>query len=342
MGETQVMSDRPTVVVTRRLPPAVERTLEERFDARLNPEDRPLSPKELSQALVTADGVLCTVTDRIDAAVLAATPLRARILANFGVGYNHIDIAEAERRGLVVSNTPGVLTESTADLTMALILMVARRLGEGERELRRGAWTGWRPTHLMAADVAGRTLGVVGLGRIGRAVARRASNGFGMRVLCSTPRMIPEAEANALNVTRVDSLEDLLAESDFVSLHCPALPETRHLINADRLARMKPTGFLINTARGDIVDQAALAQALEAGQLAGAGLDVYEDEPQVPQALLGREDVVLLPHLGSATASTRQAMGMKAVDNLELFFRTGEAPDAVTSRKTPPNPPPAR
>ncbi len=326
----------PTVIVTRRLPDLVEHELLTRFDARLNREDRAFDAGELSRALQQCDGLLCTVTDQVTRAVLATGPFRARVLANFGVGYNHIDLVAAEERGLTVTNTPGVLTESTADLAMALILMVARRLGEGERELRAGRWSGWRPTHMMGGDVAGRTLGIVGLGRIGRAVARRAHHGFGMRVCSYSPRPVSDAVAQAHGVTQVGSLAELVAQSDFVSLHCPATPETRHLIDRAALRQMKRTAFLINTARGDVVDESALVQALAAGTIAGAGLDVYEHEPQVAPELVARENVVLLPHLGSATESTRVAMGMRAVENLSAFFDHGKAPDTVSARVTRP------
>jgi lactate dehydrogenase-like 2-hydroxyacid dehydrogenase len=322
------MTSRPRVIVTRRLPGLVERRLDRLFNAELNREDRPFAPAELRRALAEADGVLCTVSDRIDAAVLSAEPMRARILANFGVGYDHIDLARARTRGLVVTNTPGVLTEATADLAMALILMVARRLGEGERELRRGEWKGWAPTHLMGTDVSGRTLGIIGFGRIGQAVSRRASLGFGMRVLSYSPGKRDHPPAGAPAVEQV-GLEELLEQSDFVSLHCPVTPATRHMMNRERLARMKPSAILINTARGEVVDEVALVEALASGRIAGAGLDVFEREPQVPSGLLERPTVVLLPHLGSATESTRTAMGMKAVDNLEAFFRSGTVPDEV-------------
>lgn len=324
------MSPRPRIVVTRRLPGAVERRLTELFNTDLNQDDRPFTAVRLRQALSAADGVLCTVTDQIDAAVLSVEPMRARILANFGVGYNHIDVITAGKRGLVVTNTPGVLTEATADIAIALMLMVARRLGEGERELRRGDWKGWAPTHLMGRDVSGRTLGIIGLGRIGRAVARRARHGFGMRLVSFTPRPATESEAGELGIHQME-LDQLLGEADFVSLHCPVTPATRHLINRERLARMKPSAVLINTARGDIVDEEALIDALRAGTIAGAGLDVYQREPSVAPGLLELENVVLLPHLGSATESTRTAMGMKAVDNLEAFFASGRAVDEVNS-----------
>ena len=314
------MSGRPVVVVTRRLPAAVEQELTRDFDARLNAEDRPLGPEGLMEALRSADAVLCTVTDRFTPDVLAAEPRRAELLANFGVGFNHIDVAAAKARGLAVSNTPDVLTDATADLAMTLLLMVSRRAGEGERHLRAGQWTGWRPTHMLGTQVAGKTLGLVGMGRIARAVAQRAHGGFGMRVIFHDPYP-PSAEiAASLGAEPRERLEDVLREGDFVSLHCPATPETRHLMNRERLALMRPEAYLINTARGDVVDEAALADALQARRIAGAGLDVFEREPQVTEALLGLENVVLLPHLGSATTETRVAMGMRALENLRLFF----------------------
>ncbi len=316
---------RPSVVVTRRLPAPVEEQVGKEFDARLNRDDHPFSAAELQDALRVAEGLLCTVTDRLSADVLAAQPLRAKILANFGVGFNNIDITAAKGRGLVVTNTPDVLTDDTADDAVMLMLMVARRAGEGERHVRSGAWTGWRPTHMLGTKVGGKTLGLIGLGRIARAVARRARFGFGMRVLYHDPYPPPPAVAAELGAEARDTVEEVLREADFVSLHCPATPETRHLINAQRLALMKPTAFLINTARGDVVDEAALVAALKQGRIAGAALDVYEREPQVTPDLLAMENVVLLPHLGSATQETRVAMGLRAFENLKAFF-AGAAP----------------
>lgn len=319
------MSARPQVVVTRRLPARVEEALAELFDARLNRDDRPLDAAALRDALRSADGVLCTVTDRMTAEVLAAEPLRAKILANFGVGYNHIDVEAAKARGLVVTNTPDVLTDDTADLAITLTLMVARRAGEGERHVRAGAWTGWRPTHLLGTKVTGKTLGVIGMGRIGRAVAQRAHRGFGMRILFHDPHPPPPEVWAPWGAERRETVDDVLRESDFVSLHCPASPETRHLIDGRRLALMKRTAFLINSARGDVVDERALVEALKAGRIAGAALDVYEHEPRVTPDLLEMENVILLPHLGSATVETREAMGFRALENLKAFF-AGAAP----------------
>jgi lactate dehydrogenase-like 2-hydroxyacid dehydrogenase len=317
------------VVVTRRLPEPVEEALRRDFDVRLNQEDRPLGSDGLQEALRSSDALLCTVSDRLTAEVLSAEPLRAKLLANFGVGFNHIDTAAAKARGLAVTNTPDVLTEATADLAITLLLMVSRRAGEGERHLRSRAWTGWRPTHMMGTQVSGKVLGLVGMGRIARAVARRAHQGFGMRVIFHDPYPPTPAEAAALGAEPRSTLDQVLEESDFVSLHCPAMPETRHLMNRDRLARMRRSAFLINTARGDVVDEAALVEALKSGAIAGAGLDVYEREPEVSPPLLAMENVVLLPHLGSATRETRVAMGMRALENLRLFFSGAPLRDRV-------------
>jgi lactate dehydrogenase-like 2-hydroxyacid dehydrogenase len=319
----------PKVLVTRRLPEAVERELAGDFDVTLNRDDAPLGRDALRDALSRYDGVLCTVTDPIGADVLDAEPLRARILANFGVGFDHIDRAAAAARGIVVSNTPGVLTDDTADLAITLLLAAARRAGEGERLVRSGRWTGWGPTHHLGARVTGKTLGIVGLGRIGRAVARRAKDGFGMRVLVSTRRPPDAAEAARLGVEICRSLDELLGAADFVSLHVAATPETRHLIGAAALAAMQRHAMLINTTRGEVVDEAALAAALRDGRLAAAGLDVYEREPVVHPELLALENVVLLPHLGSATLEAREAMGRRALANLRAFFAGESVPDPV-------------
>ena len=321
---------RPRIFVTRRWPEAVERRLCELFDTTLNADDHRLSADELRAALRDHDAVLPTVSDRLDAGVLAVEAPRARILANYGVGYSHIDVDAARERGLVVTNTPGVLTDCTADLALTLMLMVARRAGEGERELRAGRWTGWRPTHLVGTRLSGKTLGIIGMGRIGIAVARRAQHGFGMKVVFFNRSPVAAEALAGLQATQLERVEDVLAQADFVSLHCPGGGANRHLIDAARLAAMKPHAFLINTARGDVVDEAALAAALQHGRLAGAGLDVFEAEPQVHPGLLALENVVLLPHLGSATRETREAMGMRVVDNLVAFFDGRRPPDQVS------------
>jgi lactate dehydrogenase-like 2-hydroxyacid dehydrogenase len=322
------MSSRPKVLLTRRWPDAVERRLAEAYDLWTNLEDRPLGPDDLASALRDYDAVCPTVSDTLDADVLERGR-GARMLGNFGVGVNHIDLEACRRLGLVVANTPDVLTDATAELAILLMLAAARRAGEGERELRSGRWIGWRPTHMVGAQVTGKTLGLVGFGRIAQATARKAHHGLGMRILYYGRRQAsPEAEAETGAHFRA-SLDDLVSEADFVSLHTPGGTDTRHLIDARRLALMKPSAVLINTARGAVVDEAALAGALAAGRLAGAGLDVYEREPQVTPELLSLENVVLLPHLGSATAETRTAMGMRVADNLEAFFAGHEPPDRV-------------
>ncbi len=320
---------RPRVVVTRRWPEEVEAQLREHFDVQLNPDDRPMTPEALKQAFATADAVFSTVTDRIDAEVLSAEPLRARLIGNFGVGFNNIDVDAAKARDLVVTNTPDVLTDATADLAMTLLLSVARRSGEGERHLRSGSWSGWRPTHMMGAQVTGKVLGLIGFGRIGQAVARRARWGFDMQVLFFDPYPPKDDVLRDIGAEPRGSIEAVLEASDFVSLHCPATPENRHLINAERLRQMKSEAFLINTARGDVVDEAALNDALEEKVIAGAGLDVFEQEPYVSPGLLDRENVVLLPHLGSATRETRVAMGLKVLENATAFFGGAEPPNRV-------------
>ncbi|HEX6807932.1 MAG TPA: D-glycerate dehydrogenase [Gemmatimonadaceae bacterium] len=321
------MSSRPTVVVTRRLPSPVEERLRALFDARLNAADAPLDDAALAGAMRDADALLPTVTDRITAGLLDTPGRRVRIVSNFGVGFNNIDVAAARTNGVVVTNTPDVLTDDTADLAITLLLMAARRTGEGERHVRAGEWTGWRPTQMLGTRVTGKTLGLLGFGRIGRAVAARASGGFRMRVVWHDPFATDEAVPSGAE--RRASIEDVLRESDFVSLHCPATPETKHLMNTARLAAMRPGAFLINTARGDVVDEAALIHALRERIIAGAGLDVFEHEPAVSRELLTMDNVVVLPHLGSATEETRVAMGNRVVDNLAAFFDGGAPRDRV-------------
>ncbi len=323
------MSARPKVIITRKIPAACEAEAQQHFDAVINRDDVPLTTAELQDALRNADALLPTVTDKITAEVLGASPRRAKIIANFGVGFNNIDIAAAKAQGLTVTNTPDVLTDDTADIALTLLLMVGRRAGEGERHVRNRQWTGWRPTHMLGAKVSGKTLGLIGFGRIAKAVARRAHHGFGMKIIFSDPYPPSADEARALGAEQRPSVEAVLAEADFVSLHCPATPETRHLINAARLKQMRPDAFLINTARGDVVDEAALVDALKAKTIAGAGLDVFEKEPTVAPDLLTMENVVLLPHLGSATLETRVAMGMRAIENLKLFFAGQPVRDRV-------------
>jgi lactate dehydrogenase-like 2-hydroxyacid dehydrogenase len=320
---------RPKILLTRRWPKPVEKHLMERYDVTLNEMDQPFETSELKEAMTRYDAVCPTVSDRIGADVLKVAAPRTKILGNYGVGFSHIDIQTCKSREIVVTNTPDVLTDCTADLAMMLMLMIARRAGEGERQLRSRSWTGWRPTHMLGTKVSGKTLGLVGFGRIGQATAIRAHKGFGMKVLYfSRHRASPEIEA-ATGGQLVDSLDDLIVESDFISLHCPGGAETRHLINAQRIERMKPTAFLINTARGEVVDEEALIDALKHNRIAGAGLDVYEREPDIPNAMIALNNVVLLPHLGSATTDTRIAMGMRVAANLDAFFDGKEPPDRV-------------
>lgn len=318
---------RPVVVVTRRLPRAAEDEIARHVDARFNTLDDPLDAAQLRAAMREADAVLCTVTDRIGRDVLHAESRRARVVANFGVGVNNIDLDAAREAGVVVTNTPDVLTDDTADLAIALMLMAARRAGEGERLLRAGRWTGWAPTQLLGTRVTGKTIGIVGFGRIGRATAQRAHHGFGMRVLYHARRAADDAAGVPAEFR--PSLHELLAECDVVSLHVPATPATRHLIGAPELARMPSHAILVNTARGDVVDEAALAAALRERRIRAAGLDVFEREPRVHPELLDLDNAVLLPHLGSATEETRVAMALRALDNLRAALDGREPGDRV-------------
>ncbi|MGE0552409.1 MAG: 2-hydroxyacid dehydrogenase [Gemmatimonadales bacterium] len=320
-------SRRPTVALLHPLPPAVERALSDRYELIRRDRDDDPTASELRALAGRADAIVSTVTDTVPAEVFDVEgPLR--IVANFGVGYERIDVGAARRAGAIVTNTPGALTDCTADLTIALILMVLRRTGEGERLLRAGRWTGWRPTSMLGRRVTGRTLGVIGLGRIGAAVARRARHGFGMSIAYhSRTRAAPELEAE-LGAEPLP-LERLLGRVDVVSLHCPLTPETEGLIDERRLRSFRSDAVLINTARGGLVDEEALAAALRESRIAGAGLDVFRGEPSVSPALLGLDNVVLLPHQGSATIETRTAMGMRVVANLDAFFRGDAVPDPV-------------
>ena len=285
-----------------------------------------MGPAELAVALRSADGILCSVTERFDAGLIGAAGRRAGILANFGVGVNNIDLAAARDAGIVVTNTPGVLTDATADVAMALVLAATRRMSETEAILRRGEWKLWAPTGWLGMGLQGKTLGIVGMGRIGQATARRAALGFGMRIVYFNRSAVGPLDFAA---EARPSIEAVLAEADVVSLHAPGGGENRGLISAARLAAMNRGAYLVNTARGDLVDEAALAEALASGQLAGAGLDVYAEEPRVPEALLRLPNVTLLPHIGSATVETRTAMGMLAVDNLIAHFAGTPLPSRV-------------
>ena len=313
------------VIVSRAWPAEVEATLKEKYDVQLNENDIAMTKDEMKEPLGDCDAFLPTVTDPVDAEVLSAEPLRAKFIGNFGVGFNHIDLDAAKARGLTVTNTPEVLTDCTADIAMTLMLTIARRTGEGERHLRSKSWTGWRPTHMLGTKVTGKTLGLVGMGRIAQAMAKRAHHGFGMKIIFSDPYP-PSAEViKDFDAKQCDSIDEVLENSDFVSIHCPGGKDTYHLLNKDSLAKMKPTAYLINSARGDVVDNDALIDALKNGTIAGAGLDVFEGEPNLDERFIDIENAVLLPHLGSASTETRVAMGNRVLENLAAF-EAGETP----------------
>jgi glyoxylate reductase len=319
---------KPVVVVTRRLPESIEMRMKELFDARLNDTDREMSRAELAAALQQADVLVPTVTDRIDAALIGTAGERLRLIANFGNGVDNIDLAAARKRGITVTNTPGVLTEDTADMTMALILAVPRRLAEGERILRAGEWKGWSPTFLPGRRIWGKRLGIVGMGRIGSAVARRA-RGFGLTVHYHNRRRVhPDLEA-AVEATYWESLDQMLSRVDIVSVNCPRTPATFHLLSRRRLELLQPHAYIVNTSRGEVIDEAALGELIEAKRIAGAGLDVFEHEPAVDPRLLRSERVMLLPHISSATIEGRQEMGEKVVINIRTFVDGHTPPDRV-------------
>ncbi len=320
---------KPKVFITRKWPSSVEEKLKLRYDVTLNVDDRPLTADEFKHALQNYDAVCPTVCDSFPADVLNVENKRCKILANFGVGYNHIDIETANAQNLIITNTPGVLTESTADIAMTLLLMSARRGAEGDRLVRAEQWQGWCPTHMMSSDVTGATLGLIGFGRIAQAMARKAHHGFGMKIIYFKPSPADKSVIDDLQATRCDSIEQVMQSADFVSLHCPGGESTHHLINQQMLDLMKPTAHLINTARGDVVDTEALINTLRAKAIMGAGLDVYESEPNVNKGLLDLENVSLLPHLGSATIATRTAMGEKVLNNLDAYFKDQPLPDRV-------------
>ena len=320
---------KPRAIVTRRWPLANEERLKQNFDVVFNESDVPFTEDQLKDSIKNRDVFMPTVTDKVTREVLSVEGRTANMIANFGVGFNHIDIEAAKDLGITVSNTPSVLTDCTADIAMSLLLMVARRVGEGERELRSDNWTGWRPTHLLGTKVTGKKLGIIGFGRIGQAVAQRARFGFNMDILYWDPFDISEDIVSKFNATKLDTIEDICKESDFVSVNCPATKETFHLMNEERFKLMKPSAFVINTARGDIIDEKAMLKALADKEIAGAGLDVFETEPNIPEDLKTLENVVSYPHLGSATIETRIAMGDTAIDNALAFFDGKDLPNKV-------------
>jgi glyoxylate reductase len=322
------IAGKPRVIVTRRLLPETEARMAELFDVTLNPDDAPMPREALLAAMQACDVLVPTVTDRIDGALIAAAGSRLGLLANFGAGVDHIDLAAARARKIVVTNTPSVFTDDTADMAMALIISVPRRFPEGGRMLMTGAWAGWGPSNFLGQSLGGKRLAIVGMGRIGQAVAHRA-RGFGLDVVYHNRHRLPPAVENMLGVRYEPDLDRLIAEADILTLHCPASPATRHLLDARRIAAMKPTACLINTSRGEVVDEEALIVALQTGKIAGAGLDVYAREPQIDPRLLALPTVVLLPHLGSATVEGRGAAGLRLVANIRFWIDGHRPPDQV-------------
>lgn len=320
--------ERPRVVVSRKLLPATQERMAQLFDTRFNDADLAMSRDELAAAMADCDVFVPTVTDRIDAGLIAEAPPRLKLIANYGAGVNHVDMAAAAAKNIIVTNTPGVFTDDTADLTMALILSVPRRLREGEKLMRTGVWDGWRPSGMLGHRVGGKMLGIIGFGRIGEAVAARA-RAFGMDIIYSKRKRLPSSVEDALGITYEPELDRLMAKSDIISLHCPLTNETGGMISAARIAMMKPEAYLINTSRGELIDEAALIMALETGQIAGAGLDVYTHEPAVDPRLLGLRNVVLLPHMGSATFEGREASGDRVIANIRIWADGHRPPDQV-------------
>ena len=318
----------PKVTVTRRLMPSVEARMRELFEVTLSTDDRPLSRAELIAAMQDADVLVPTVTDRIDAAMIAEAGARIGLIASFGAGTDHLDLAAARARKIIVTNTPGVFTDDTADMTMALILSVPRRFAEGETLIRSGAWGGWAPSAMLGHRIGGKVLGIVGMGRIGQAVAHRA-RAFGLEIVYYNRHRLPAALENMLGARYVENLDALVAEADILTLHCPATPETHDLLDARRIALMKPTAYIVNTARGELIDEDALIAALEDGKLGGAGLDVYRAEPAVDPRLLALPGVITLPHLGSATIEGREASGERVIANIRFWADGHRPPDQV-------------
>jgi glyoxylate reductase len=329
MGD--VSMSKPVVVVTRKLPEGVEARMRELFDARFNSDDRPMTQAELAEAMRSADVLVPTVTDRIDAALLEAAAGRVKLIANFGNGVDNIDVTAAMNHGIVVTNTPGVLTEDTADMAMALVLAVARRVVEGARIIPDDAWQGWSPTWMLGRRITGKRLGVIGMGRIGQALARRAK-AFGLSIHYHNRRRVPQSVEDQLEATYWESLDQMLARMDIVSINCPHTPATYHLLSARRLKLLQPTAILVNASRGEVIDENALTRMLEAGELAGAGLDVFEHEPAVSRKLIRLAEagrVTLLPHMGSATVEGRFDMGEKVIINVKTFLDGHRPPDRV-------------
>ena len=333
MANDQQQSDRPAakdlkVVVTRQLMPSVEARMSELFDCTLNETDEPMSRDALIAAMQSADVLVPTVTDRIDAEMIAEAGDQLGLIANFGAGTEHIDLAAAAKRKIMVTNTPGVFTDDTADIALAGIIGVPRRIREGTALVRRGEWTGWAPSGLLGRKLSGKVLGIVGMGRIGQAVAHRA-RAFGLEIIYYNRKRLPEAVERMFGARYAESLDALLAKADIVTLHSPLTVETRNMMDARRFGLMKPGASIINTARGELIDQEALIEALQSGHLAGAGLDVYPDEPNVDKRLLKHPNVITLPHIGSATAEGREASGEKVIANIQFWVDGHRPPDQV-------------
>jgi glyoxylate reductase len=320
--------ERPRIHVTRKLLPAVEGRMAELFDASFNADDKPLSRDQLAAVMADCDVLVPTVTDAIDAELIANAPPRLKLIANYGAGVNHIDIAAAKAKGIMVTNTPGVFTDDTADLTMALILNVPRRLGEGHRAMRGGEWDGWRPTGMLGHRIGGKTLGIIGFGRIGEAVALRAK-AFGLNIIYNKRQRLPASVEEELGVTFEPDLDRLVARADIITLHCPLTAETDKIINAQRIGMMKPDAYIINSSRGELIDEDALIGALQDGRIGGAGLDVYTHEPAVDSRFFAIPNVVLLPHLGSATFEGREASGERVIANIRMWADGHRPPDQV-------------
>ena len=321
---------KPKVILTRKLPDSIETRMRELFDAELSADDVQLSSEALIQLMQRADVLVPTVTDKIDADMLEKAGPQLKLIASFGTGVDHIDLEAAKAKGITVTNTPGVLTEDTADVAMALILAVPRRIAEGDRRARSGDWTGWSPTGMLGHRINGKRLGIIGMGQIGQAIARRA-RGFGMSIHYHNRKAVHPAIEEELEATYWADLDEMLRRMDIVSVNCPSTGATEGLLSAERLALMPSQAYLVNTARGEIVDEAALADILKAGGIAGAGLDVYQNEPQIPDALRGLDNVVLLPHIGSATIEGRHAMGEKVIINIQTFLDGHTPPDRVVA-----------
>ena len=319
---------KPYVILTRRLPDSIETRMRELFDARLNETDETLSQEALIEAVKLADVLVPTVSDRIDAELISKAGDQLKLIASFGTGVDHMDLAAARQRGITVTNTPGVLTEDTADVAMALMLAVPRRIAEGDKLARSASWQGWSPTGMLGHRINGKRLGIIGMGRIGEAIARRA-RGFGLSIHYHNRKAVhPETEAE-LEATYWESLDQMLSRVDIVSVNCPHTPATHQLLSRERLALMRPSAYLVNTSRGEVVDEEALADLLAEKQIAGAGLDVYSDEPNIPQGLIDLPNVVLLPHIGSATIEGRLEMGDKVIINIQTFWDGHTPPDRV-------------